>query len=173
MGSRTPPRRPLAPRHSFAAAAAVGAVVLLGGCLPTGTRSPVVDSPGASGGAAAAPTLVPVPSGPTPIPSFVRPTPTPMPTFLIYTVGRGDSLNTIAHRFGTTARSIAFWNRATYPSLNPETSAYRPNLLQVGWTLVLIPNVTFDEQTLPEPSDLVGPSPSEAGGGEAESPGPS
>jgi LysM domain len=153
-------------------AAVAVAVVLLGACLPAGTRGgPLVESAGPSGGAGAATSSVaPVPTGPTPSPSFGRPTPTPMPTFLVYTVARGDSLNTIAHRFGTTARSIAFWNRATHPSLDPESAGYRPNLLEVGWTLVLIPNVTFDEQTLPEPSDLVGPSPSDSGGDGMESP---
>ena len=82
------------------------------------------------------------------------------PTFLVYTVGTGDNLNTIAQQFGTTARSIAFWNRGTYPILDPESSGYRPNLLRVGWTLLVIPNVVFDEQTLPEPSELVGTPPS-------------
>ncbi len=67
-------------------------------------------------------------------------------------VVQGDSLNTIAHRYGTTARSIAFWNRATYPSLDPESANYRPNLLKLGWTLFLIPNDTVDEQNLPDPS---------------------
>ena len=33
-------------------------------------------------------------------------------------------------------------------------AGYRPNLLQVGWTLKIIPNAQFDEQTLPEPSEL-------------------
>ena len=76
-----------------------------------------------------------------------------MPTFMVYVVKRGDSLNKIAHRFGTKARSIAFWNRATYPSLDPESSRYSPNSIQVGWTLVLIPGVVFDENDLPEPTD--------------------
>ena len=43
---------------------------------------------------------------PTPIPSFVRPTPTPAPTFLVYVVKAGDNLDRIARRFGTTGRSI-------------------------------------------------------------------
>jgi nucleoid-associated protein YgaU len=72
-----------------------------------------------------------------------------MPTFMTYVVKAGDSLNTIAHRFGTKARSIAFWNRATYPSLDPESSKYAPNSIRIGWTLVLIPNVIFDESNLP------------------------
>jgi hypothetical protein len=29
----------------------------------------------------------------------------------------------------------------------------------VGWTLQIVPNVTFDEQTLPEPSDLIDDTP--------------
>jgi hypothetical protein len=74
-------------------------------------------------------------------------------------VARGDTLSKIADRFGTSARSIAYWNRATYPSLDPEGPGYRPNLLQVGWTLQIIPNAQFDEQTLPEPSELQGTPP--------------
>ena len=72
-----------------------------------------------------------------------------MPTFMVYVVKRGDSLYTIAHRFGTKGRSIAFWNRASYPSLDPESSRYSPNSIQVGWTLVLIPGIKFDEDSLP------------------------
>jgi hypothetical protein len=131
-------------------------------CLPSAARDV---SPTIGGAASAAPpppstpTPVPAPSAPTPRPSFVPPTPTPVPTFLVYTVASGDSLNTIAHRFGTTARSIAFWNRATYPTLDPEAPGYKPGLLKVGWTLMVIPNAVFDEQDLPEPSDLVGPQP--------------
>jgi hypothetical protein len=128
-------------------------------CLPSGSREVTPPVGGATSEVAATPTPVPTPSGPTPVPSFVPPTPTPVPTFLLYTVASGDNLDSIAHKFGTTARSIAFWNRATYPSLDPEASGYKPGLLQVGWTLMVIPNAVFDEQTLPEPSDLVGPEP--------------
>jgi LysM domain len=152
--SSSPLRRP-----GFAAAVgvAVFAVACVGACLPGGTRG--TGEPRGSDlgvGATPSPSIAvesAAPSGPTPSPSIVRPTPTPAPTFLIYTVARGDSLNMIAHRFGTTARSIAYWNRTTYPSLDPESSAYRPGLLQVGWTLQVIPNVTFDEDSLAEPSD--------------------
>ena len=34
-------------------------------------------------------------TGPTPAPSFVRPTPTPLPTFLTYVVRSGDTLSSI------------------------------------------------------------------------------
>jgi hypothetical protein len=88
-------------------------------------------------------------ASPTPAPSFVRPTPTPLPTFLVYVVRRGDSLTSIARGFGTKAQSVAYWNRATYPSLDPESSRYDPNTIQVGWALRLIPNVEVDPEDLP------------------------
>jgi hypothetical protein len=147
------------------AVAAAAFVLVLAGCLPSSSRG------GTSGGAdttpgTAAASASPTATGPTPKPSFVAPTPTPGPTFLIYTVKTGDSLNSIAHHFGTTGRSIAYWNAATYPSLDPESDQYAPGLVKVGWTLHIIPNVTFDEQTLPEPSDLIDDTPSEAAGSE-------
>jgi hypothetical protein len=79
----------------------------------------------------------------------VRPTPTPQPTFLSYTVVAGDNLDRIAKRFGTSGRSIAYWNRATYPSLDPESDTYRPNYIKLGWTLVLIPHTEVDPEALP------------------------
>jgi hypothetical protein len=85
-------------------------------------------------------------------PSFSRPTPTPAPTFTTYIVQVGDSLNSIATKFGTKARSIAWWNRGRYPNLDPESPAYNPGLIEVGWTLVLIPGVTVDEEHPPSPS---------------------
>ena len=117
--------------------------VLLTGCVPDPTNRP------SSSAGAPARTPVPTPAGPTPTPSFVRPTPTPQPTFFTYTVVSGDSLEKIAKRFGTSGRSIAYWNRATYPSLDPESSAYRPNYLKLGWTLVLIPHTEVDPENLP------------------------
>jgi hypothetical protein len=138
-------------RSRLVAAAAILAAGFVTGCLPSGSRG---DGSGSAPAAAGSPALTATaaPSGPTPLPSFVPPTPTPEPTFLVYVVKRGDSLNTIAHRFGTTARSIAFWNRSTHPSLDPESAGYRPDLLQLGWTLFLRPNDVVDEQELPEPS---------------------
>jgi hypothetical protein len=126
--------------------------VVAAACLPSGTRGEGTGllGPGESG--SPAPNASPMPTGPTPRPSFGRPTPTPEPTFLVYVVKKGDSLNSIAHKFKTTARSIAFWNRATYPSLDPESARYRPDLLKLGWTLFVRPNDVVDEQELPEPS---------------------
>jgi hypothetical protein len=107
------------------------------------------------------PSPIPTPAGPTPSPSYVRPTPTPQPSFFVYTVVSGDSLEKIAKHFGTTAKSIAYWNRTTYPSLDPDSSKYRPNDIKVGWKLQLIPHAEVDPENLPgqtpEPSTAAGP----------------
>jgi hypothetical protein len=152
MTCRTPrPARHASLGTTLALAICFPLTLALAGCITSTERAG--GSGNASGGAEPTPVpATPAPTGPTPIPSFVRPTPTPVPTFMTYTVKSGDSLNTIAHRYGTTARSIAFWNRGTYPSLDPEAAGYRPDVIRLGWTLILIPNVKFDEQTLPEPT---------------------
>jgi hypothetical protein len=98
------------------------------------------------------PTPVPTLAGPTPVPTFARPTPSPAPTFVSYTVRPGDTLTSIAKTYRTTARSIAWWNRGTYPSLDPESATYEPNRIEVGWTLVLIPGAVVDEANPPTPS---------------------
>jgi hypothetical protein len=90
--------------------------------------------------------------GPTPSPSFVRPSPNPSPTFLVYEVQPGDSLTSIARQFGTTARSLAYWNRVRYPSLDPDSTTYEPNRIEAGWTLQLIPTAVVDEDELPDPT---------------------
>lgn len=133
--------------HSARLAVIVALTFAVLGCLPETVRQ---TDPPAIG--AATPSAAPSPSGPTPVPSFVRPTPTPMPTFFSYTVVAGDSLTSIARRFRTTGRSIAFWNRATYPSLDPDSATYSPNLIRLGWRLVLIPGVVADELDFPPPN---------------------
>jgi peptidoglycan/xylan/chitin deacetylase (PgdA/CDA1 family) len=75
-------------------------------------------------------------------------------------VVKGDSLLSIARRFNTSARSIAFWNRDTYPSLDPDSKNYSPNNIQVGWRLRLQPGVTIDETTQPTPKATPIPLPS-------------
>ena len=100
--------------------------------------------------AVATPAPTAVPSGPPAPPSFVRPTPTPLPTFLSYVVKSGDTLDSIATAHGTTARSIAFWNRSQYPSLDPDSAAYAPDRIKIGWVLLLVPDIEIDEdQTFP------------------------
>jgi len=127
----------------------VGAILLIPGMLPQ--ASPTL-APTASSIAAASTTPSSSPSGSV-LPSFTRPTPTPLPTFISYVVKAGDSLNTIAHQYDTTGRSIAWWNRGTYPSLDPEAGPnYSPGHIELGWTLVLIPGITVDDANPPTPS---------------------
>ena len=148
--------RPAIDRRARPLVTVVLLAALASACLPPVSRS----SAGAGSGAAGSgvPTLAPSagPTGPTPRPSFVPPTPTPAPTFAVYTVASGDNLNSIARKFGTSARSIAFWNRSTYPSLDPESVGYSPNLLKLGWTLFIIPNVILtDDEAPPLPTTEV------------------
>lgn len=102
--------------------------------------------------------------------TFVRPTPTPLPTFTSYVVRVGDTLTSIAKRSRTTARSIAWWNRGTYPSLDPESAAYRPNSIRPGWVLVLIPGTTVDENNPPSPSPSPTPAPTTSASATASTP---
>lgn len=156
-----PARRSTCRRRLGVALTLAALTVLLGGCLqmaerPTGTPGPTPTSP-------------PSPSSPTPTPG--PPTPTPAPTFAVYTVRSGDNLTTIARRFSTTPRSIAYWNRDTYPSLDPESPHYAPNNLQIGWALRVLPGALYSPP--PEPADsslLVTPVPTEYLGPPTEPP---
>ena len=113
-------------------------------------------------------------------PTFLRPTSTPGPTLASYRVKPGDSLSSIARTFSTSPRSLAWWNRGTYPSLNPEAESYDPNHIEPGWTLVLIPGVILDDTNAPSPSPggptippTVGPSGTPGSSATAGSPGSS
>jgi hypothetical protein len=128
---------------------AIAIVVVVAACIPPTGRLGATDPPTAS---AAITTSLPSPSGPSSQPSFVRPTPTPLPTFLVYTVRPGDTLTSIARMFRTTARSIAFWNRTTFPSLDPDSPQYAPDAIKAGWNLMLVPDVELDPEDLPDPS---------------------
>jgi hypothetical protein len=137
-------------RRFITVRAAVAIAVVVGACIPaTGRSGGATDAPASPG---AIVTASPSPSGPSSQPSFVRPTPTPLPTFLVYTVRPGDTLTSIARMFRTTARSIAFWNRAAYPSLDPDSPQYAPDSIKAGWNLMLVPDVELDPEDLPEPS---------------------
>ena len=151
--------RSLGPVLGLAAILALAGTVAA--CLPPASRG-ASSQPGGTGGdgSSAEASVAPTPRPTRPL-SFAPPTPTPAPTFAVYTVAGGDNLNIIARKFGTSARSIAFWNRATYPSLDPESDAYRPDLLKVGWTLFVIPNVVLtDDEAPPLPSDEAAADPS-------------
>jgi peptidoglycan/xylan/chitin deacetylase (PgdA/CDA1 family)/LysM repeat protein len=107
---------------------------------------------------------------PTPKPS-PTPTATPKPTavptpasqFIYYTVRAGDTLSLIAQRYATTWQSLVYWNRTSYPSLDPANPAYNPNRLEVGWVLRLIPGVVVPyDAPLPTPLPIPTPVPTPA-----------
>jgi hypothetical protein len=69
-------------------------------------------------------------------------------------------LTSIARAHGTTARSIAFWNRVQHPSLDPDSPSYSPNRIEVGWILLLVPDMELDPEDLPaEPTPASSPPP--------------
>ena len=103
------------------------------------------DTPAASG----SPAVSVSPSASVALSTPAGPSASPSPSFLVYAVVRGDSLLSIAARYRTTGRSIAYWNRDTYPSLDPDSPGYSPNRIEIGWKLRLIPDVTLDEGALP------------------------
>jgi LysM domain len=118
-------------------------IVLVPGILPSLGLGP--------GQSAAAVNSIPTPAGPSPVPTFARPTPSPAPTFRTYEVKAGDTLTSIARRFRTDERSIAWWNRGFYPSLDPDSRDYDPNTIRVGWMLVVQPDITVDDENPPAP----------------------
>jgi peptidoglycan/xylan/chitin deacetylase (PgdA/CDA1 family) len=140
------------PRSSVPRLASLVLAGVLAGCLPA-TIGPTPTP--------AAPTATPSPARATPTPTPGPPTPTPAPTFVVHTVTRGESLNSIADRYRTTPRSIAFWNRTAYPSLDPDSRDYRPDHLDIGWRLQVLPGQVYDETAeTPEPSVSITPRPS-------------
>ncbi len=123
------------------AASLLAVSIVLGGCLPASVRP--TPAPTA--------TSTPPPTAPpSPTPTAGPPTPTPGPTFALYKVRPNDTLIALAKRFGTTLRSIAYWNRDKYPSLDPESPDYSPNRLEVGWVLRILPG----QEYVPSPSDF-------------------
>ena len=59
--------------------------------------------------------------------------------------------DSIAKAHGTTARSIAFWNRTSHPSLDPDSPDYEPDRIKIGWVLQLVPGTEIDEdETFPD-----------------------
>jgi hypothetical protein len=144
-------------RDGIRVAALLGATVVAAACLPSSLRSSSSE-PAAGGASILQATASPSPPfDPKATPAFVRPTPTPGPSFAVYVVKTGDNLTSIAKAFKTTARSIAFWNRDQYPTLNPEGTNYLPNEIKVGWELRILPGVILDEQTLPDPTPSPAP----------------
>jgi peptidoglycan/xylan/chitin deacetylase (PgdA/CDA1 family)/LysM repeat protein len=101
-----------------------------------------------TGSAPPSPTGSPAPSASEPAASE-SPTAVPSATFVSYVVQPGDSLTSIARTFGTNPRSIAWWNRVAYPTLDPESDAYDPNHIEPGWILAVLPGGRVDESNPP------------------------
>jgi peptidoglycan/xylan/chitin deacetylase (PgdA/CDA1 family) len=113
--------------------------------------------PGGGPGQSASPPPGQASAAPTaPGPTFNRPTPSPRPTFVSHVVESGDTLSSIARLYRTTARSIAWWNRGTYSTLDPESADYDPNDLKIGWVLQVLPDSEVDENN-PPPLTTPGP----------------
>jgi LysM domain len=147
--------RPAVARRLLLASWLVAAAIVVVGCLPAALRPTPLPTPTPT----PPPTASPAPTA-TPGP----PTPTPGPTFALYTVRRNDTLISLAHKFKTTGRSIAYWNRDSYPSLDPESVRYSPDRLEVGWVLRIMPG----QEYVPPPDDgetgiEVTPSPDDEG----------
>ena len=127
------------------------AALLATACAAPGTSgAPDVPSP-VAGTAAPPATATAAPSASGPSRPF-RPTPTPAPTFATWLVRQGDTLIALARRFETTPESLAYWNRARYPSLDPDSPAYRPDRIEVGWQLTYLPGAVVDPENLPSAS---------------------
>lgn len=152
------------PRRRRVVVTLAAVLLLAAGCLPAAVRPTPMPVP--------TPTPTPSPS-PTPSPTPGPPTPTPGPTFLLHTVVRGDTLTSLARRYATSGRSIAYWNRDQYPSLDPESADYNPNNLKRGWVLRILPG----QEYAPPPDDgetgeQVSPTPDDFEDYESESPPP-
>lgn len=73
----------------------------------------------------------------------------------------GDTLSRIADRYGTTWDSLVYWNRDRYTALNPDSSSYNPDQIDVGWQLRLKPGVVLDYDAPPPPTPQPTPPPVE------------
>jgi LysM domain len=144
-----PGRRPLAAARLTAALVAV-AIVMTGCSTPVASTS---IAPPASAPGSAAPSGSPAPGADRPY----RPTPAPAPTLTAYVVRAGDTLAALAARFGTTVDSLAYWNRARYPTLDPESRTYAPNRIEIGWRLDYVPGQVVDPENLPPAATPSGP----------------
>jgi hypothetical protein len=149
--------------RSLAASALAGLLAIVAAaCVPQPANRPTPRLI-ASAAPATQPPASPTPAAPSPTLTFSRPTATPQPTFLAYRVRTGDTITSIAREHDTTVRSIGYWNRTAYPSLDPDSSRYDPDNLRVGWTLLLIPGVEVD------PDDITPPPTGEPPAGEEPS----
>lgn len=147
-------RRPARARPSVAAVTARAALAALAGLagilVAGGALAACTPAAAPAGTAGAATTLAyPTASGPT---RPYRPTPAPAPTFATHVVRTGETLIGLARQFATTPESLAYWNRARYPSLDPDSPTYKPDRIEIGWELVYLPDTVVDPEHLPPAS---------------------
>jgi peptidoglycan/xylan/chitin deacetylase (PgdA/CDA1 family) len=134
-----------------------------GGPGPTASPEPSTTPPSPSASATTPlPSSTAAPSPTEAIPSEgASPSPTgaASPTPLVYVVAPGDTLSAIARRFSTDVRSLSYWNRDRYPSLDPDSPDYDPNKIVVGWELLVVPGVVLGDDEIPTPQPTTTPAP--------------
>ena len=136
--------------RSFPSIAALCVALLLAACGPAVSASPSIPaapSTGSSGGAVTqSPDASPSSSeGPSAAPSAE-----PTPEGTTYAVVAGDTLSSIARRFGTTVEQLQAWNAGRYPSLVDD-----PGTITVGWILL----VAAEPDVTPQPTPAATPTP--------------
>jgi len=108
-----PPREVLVPTMETPSNPTEPAVVETPSAQPSETKQPTVDEPSATTSPTSAAEASPTPTEPPPTATTqptAHPTPTETLATFIYQVQTGDTLGTIAQRFGTTSRAIAELN---------------------------------------------------------------
>ena len=145
--------RGVLPSLATASLATLAVLVAAGACVPQPAGRPTRPPAAVSSHVPAAAPPSPTPATPSPSLTFSRPTATPQPSFFVYRVRSGDTITSIARKHDTTERSIGYWNRDTYPSLDPDSSRYNPNDIRVGWRLLMIPGAEVDpDEITPAPT---------------------
>jgi peptidoglycan/xylan/chitin deacetylase (PgdA/CDA1 family)/LysM repeat protein len=96
------------------------------------------------------------PPPPTPAPTVIATATVAPPVATTYAVQRGDTVYSIARRYGTTVAQIQAWNAERYPALGRDAS-----VLETGWVLVVAatPGVTPAPTPRGTPTATTRPSP--------------
>lgn len=117
---------------------------------PTPTPSVHPASPSGTPTASADPSTSPTPT-PTAVPTV---TPGPSQVVTTYVVQNGDTLFSIARRFGTSVQQLQAWNGDRYPAL-----AADPGRLEAGWELIVAQAAGVTPAPTPAATPVVTPVP--------------